>query len=239
MKERFGLDPQYPISRYVDGFTNAKVPDRAGEHDPAGKYVGNAGCTNPLFAGELRTGEDVCNLPAGPRTKELVFFGLIGGVPQTLLDGGPSWTKIVGQNPAAYDLAGLDPHMIPSIVPRAGLPPPAARGDNGPDPIHGREWDTKGRDLQYACTFPLPAPRQCMPGDPACECGAPEVALPLCGNGTEQVRGKAYPTPRELRVAQALGDQAVVGSICAADPKAAYAPMLGAFADRFAPRLAR
>src|SRR5690606_5730771 len=32
MKERYGIDPQYPISRYVDGFTKFRVPDRKAEH---------------------------------------------------------------------------------------------------------------------------------------------------------------------------------------------------------------
>ena len=39
---------------------------------------------------------------------------------------------------------------------------------------------------------------------------------PLCDTTTPttQVRGKAYPTIRELRVANGLGDQGVVASIC-------------------------
>ena len=53
MKERYGIDPQYPIKRYIDGLTKFRVPDRGAEHpsklrvanDPSkgrdiGDYVG-------------------------------------------------------------------------------------------------------------------------------------------------------------------------------------------------------
>ena len=39
--------------------------------------------------------------------------------------------------------------MIESMTARPGV---------GPDDVHTREWDTKNDDLQYACTFTLPAP---------------------------------------------------------------------------------
>ena len=175
MKQRFGVDPQYPLSRYVAGFRSPVIPDRASEHDASGRYVGTGKCTNPLFAAKLYAsdadaradGADLCNLPRGTRGKDLVYFAVVGGVPNTLLYDDAStmaprrkasldWPKILGRDPVAYDYAGQDPHMQQSTTARSGLPdatPP--RGINGTDAVNGREWNTQGKDLQYACTFPL------------------------------------------------------------------------------------
>jgi hypothetical protein len=236
VKRRFGVDPQFPIARYVDGFTKPRVPSRAAEHD-RGAYVGRTDCTNPLFAARLPTeaNEDLCKLPRGPRTKDLVYFAVIGGVPNQLLpDSGDSasidWERILGRDPARYDETGIDPHMIASTNPRPGLPGPSAADDA--DPVHGREWSTGGTDLQFACTFDLyeqqpdgttaSAPRRCPPGDTSCDCDGKRTT-PLCSKGdpTVQLRGKAYPTRRELMVARELGDHAVVASLC---PKQLVAP---------------
>src|SRR5262249_18188210 len=108
-----------------------------------------------------------------------------------------------------------------------------------------REWDTLGSDLQYACTFALPAEKDCT--DPrfmgACDCTAAGPNPPLC-NGATQIRGKAYPSIRELSVARALGARAVVASICPSqaappDPAYAYRPALRALGDRMARSLVR
>ena len=242
MKRRFGVDPQFPIARYVDGFTKSRVPDRDGEHAMVdgrpGPYVGAPSCGNPLFAGTLPDpdADDLCALPAGTRGKELVVFAVLGGVPPLLASGpSPDWTSILGQNPDAYDRAGIDPHMIPSIAPRAALnsdhPPSATRGDNGTDPVHGREWDTSGDDLQFACTFELPKMRSCANADPSCDCSASSTKNPpLCGPDVsgEQVRAKGYPSHRELRVAKGLGARGIVGSVCPSPGSSDY----GATMDR-------
>lgn len=135
---------------------------------------------------------------------------------------------------------GLDSHMITSTVPRPGLPAPSAtRGDNGTDPTHGREYTTGGGDLQYACTFALPAPRTCSPADPSCECGG-ALNPPLCGaTPGQQLRAKAYPTLRWLSVARALGDRAVIGSIYPVAPAAGYEETMNATAARIGPKLAK
>jgi hypothetical protein len=237
------VDPQYPIRRYIDGLTKSLVPNRAGEHpkdattnEPSKDYVGDAKCTNPLYARALPAGagDELCALPRGPRTPDMVVFAVIGGVPSQLLHFDPSdpdasrlssedWTKILGKDPGAYDYSGIDPHMVQSVAPRAGLPAPGSADDA--DPIHGRDWDTKSNvalDLQYACTFALPTPKNCK--DPkfanACDCDG-FTTSPLCapnpadGNKRSlQIRAKAYPSVRELMVARALGDQGVVASIC-------------------------
>jgi hypothetical protein len=230
MKKRYGVDPQFPLSRYVDAFTKRTVPSRASEHE-GGVYVGKATCDNPLFAARLPTepNEDLCKLPRGPRTPDLVYFGVIGGVPNRLLpaDGDAAkidWTTIVGKDPSRYDEAGIDPHMIVSTEPRPGLPGPSSADDA--DPVHGREWTTGGNDLQYACTFDLyerkpdgtavPLRRACSAGDGSCtDCDGKSDA-PLCAKTDRRVqtKGKAYPTRRELLVARALGDHAIVASLC-------------------------
>lgn len=245
MKERYGIDPQFPISRYVTGFTKQRVPNRDGEHTVAGTtvspYLDDANCTNPLFAASLpsKQGDELCNLPMGPRGKELVVFAVIGGVPETLAGANPDWTKILGKDPAAYDYSGQDPHMIPSLGARSGLPSPTStRGDNGTDPIHGREWDTGGNDLQFACTFALPATRACTAQDTSCDCADTTHNPPLCGATLgEQTRGKAYPTTRELRVVKELGDRGIAGSICPTNAALGFDGTMSTLADRLAPRL--
>lgn len=208
MKERYGIDPQYPIKRYVDGLKNLRVPNRKTEHPldkngVPGLYEGTPACTNPLFAGKLPSepGDDLCNLPRGTRTPDLVFFAVVGGVPNRLIFDGlesaqddaartaivldpdkramnaAKWAKVLGAAPEKFDYSGIDPHMIQSVNPRPGLPGPSpTRGDNGTDPDHGREFDTQKDDLQYACTFEIlvngaPAPRNCTTVE--CDCPPP------------------------------------------------------------------
>lgn len=259
MKKRFGVDPQFPIQRYVDALTASKVPRRDSEH-ANGRYVGTADCTNPLFAAQLPTkpNDELCKLARGPRSKDQVLFALIGGVPNTLLPGKGTnaeidWTKILGKAPERWDDTGIDPHMIVSIDPRSGLPGPGAANDA--DPVNGRDWSTMGGDLQYACTFPLvdfapdgttkPSSRTCVVGDRACDCLGPKgepTDSPLCDPKQKgvQVRGKAYPTRRELMVAKELGDRAVVASLCprqVTNPNAddfGYRPAAARIVDRLA-----
>lgn len=192
IKRRYGFDFQFPISRYVDGLASAKVPDRDGEHkDNSGNYSGKHSCANPLFAASVPTDPngDLCNVALEPRTPDLIYYAHIGGVPWQLLadaKGGDKasldandWKKIIGADPGHYDSTGIDSHMIESVLPRtaqnqATIPyftsalPPAASADNA-DPITGREWNTTksplGLDLEYACIFDLPIPKDCT--DPA------------------------------------------------------------------------
>jgi hypothetical protein len=243
MKERYGIDPQYPIRRYVEGFSKFRVPDRKTEHPTTvgadglrniAGYQGTPKCTNPLFAAKLpsKPDDELCDLPLGPRSPERVLFAVVGGVPNQLLHftpGNPQksaiteadWVKILGKDPAKYDFTGIDPHMIQSVAPREGLGgADRPRGDNGEDPAHGREWNTQKSDLQYACTFALSDEqvRTCAAGDPSCDCApdsdpARAQNPPLC-NGNDQVRAKAYPTVRELQVVRELGDQGIVSSLC-------------------------
>jgi hypothetical protein len=276
MKQRYGVDPQYPISRYVNGLRNLKVPDRNGQAhnskptDPDGTLCGLTtggcynpieNCINPLYALTLPTdpNADLCNLPTGPggRTPDggLVFFAAITGVPwQLLIDPATNqfkatlsrsdWVKIHGNNPEHYDWSGIDPHMWeaigPNEGPRASLPTPE-NGDttDTADPMSGREWDTQLADQQYACTFPLPRPKDCTLPQyaPACDCTAGKFP-PLCDttNHNLQVRGKAYPGIRQLTVVDKLGDNGIVASICPRsldpnNPDFGYRPAVRAIAS--------
>jgi hypothetical protein len=115
MQQRYGLDAQFPLGRYMLGLTSPKVPDRDHEYPPgANCYQGGVGapgcpaippttindadldCTNPLFAATLPDGSDLtpaalCNTAGagGPRTPDLVYYVHIGGVPQQLLQSTP------------------------------------------------------------------------------------------------------------------------------------------------------
>jgi hypothetical protein len=236
MKQRFGVDPQFPVSRYVDALTKPRVPLRDLEHDASGGYAPRAGCTNPLFAARLPTGagEELCKLPRGPRSPSLVYFAVIGGVPNTLLTdevsaGGTveqklDWTKILGRDPSRWDETGIDPHMLQSSRSRPGLSPASASDDD--DPVHGREWTTGGQDLQFACTFDLyerdasgaavPVRRACRAEERGlCDCNGTKDT-PLCApdDRNVQVKGKAYPTRRQLMVAKELDAQGIVASLC-------------------------
>jgi hypothetical protein len=257
-KRRFGIDFLYEIDRYVTALTKLNVPNRAGEL-----------VENPLFS------TDVAGVSL--RAPDKVFFGGIVGVPwQDIardpselaagfrnademsqpvaeLDGATTWDLILG-DPASYK-APLDPHMRESIDPRSGANPltgdaiePPSMAGGGPDPISGHEYTSLGRDdLQYACIFSLPTPRDCTtPGLVSCDCKDGMNDNPLCDPAdpanptttrTSQARAKAYPGLRELSLIKALGPQGVVGSICPkqlADPSApdyGYRPFVRSLFD--------
>ncbi len=285
MKAKYGVDLQFPISRYVHGLTSTMVPDRSGEYPSgAASYQGMDDCTNPLFAAHLpSSGQDsktLCKLAPGLRTKDLVFYAHIGGVPHQLLHfthGNPAasllsqsdWVKILGNglvngtNP--YDTSGIDPHMIESYQPRSGIPAPGGASN---DTITYHDWITDQPvevmgghvhqvDLQYACMFPLVdssgvlTSRDCTLAQNAASCDCPQLAgtvnlmqlPPICDPTTitKQVAAKAYPTIRELAVAQKLGNQGIVSSICPIDasdnathddPNYGYRPAVEVIVDR-------
>lgn len=218
-KRQFGVDPQFPLERYVQGLLSAKVPGRGDDHDADGHYTPTPTCDNPIFAPSLPTSADdeLCHLTAGPRSQRLVVLSVITGAPPELLHENmtPSdWVRVVGVDPAGYVFDGIDPHMVQSKTPRPGLPGPSSA--NNADPVHGREFETDGDDLQYACIFALDEPRNCDPASADCSCQRPDVSLPICDAASPrvQVAAKAYPGVRQLRLAQLLGDNAVASSIC-------------------------
>ncbi len=123
MRQKYGIDPQFPVERYFYGLTSAVVPNRDGEY-PVGAngYSGfgkNMTCTNPLYAASLPAQKDLsatiatatpvstadaktlCSLPTGARTSDKVFFAHIGGVPHQLLHFKPG-------DPVASTLSAAD-----------------------------------------------------------------------------------------------------------------------------------
>lgn len=243
-KRRFGIDFMYPIDRYTAGLTQTMVPDSSGQL-----------VNNPIYS-DLNPADDIKDI----RTPDRVFMTGIVGVPWQLIARNPDmpelgtknamelmlsdgngvtgWDQILG-DPANH-IAPKDMHMVESISPRPGLPPPNSPANA--DPIHGHEYTTvQLDDLQYACIFPLKQPRDCsVVGTIGCDCSNPNNDKPLCNpnNKTEQLNAKAYPGLRELSLLKSLGDQGVVGSICPVQnlddsaPTYAYLPVWTAFIER-------
>jgi len=258
-KERFGFDLLYPTARYVSGFGDGKVPDRDGNLVP-----------NPLFH---RNGID--------RDRSLFTLAVVAGVPwQDIvtpdslsgsslrfmttqeLTSNKRWPVILG-NPDQF-VEPSDPFMRESIGDRTGKNPiidaeivPSTSEDPTANPINGHEQIATGSDLQYACTFPLLAPRICdqqaLEQGVGCDCFEDDLVYnrPLCnppGGGratTTQYYGKAYPALRELSVVQQLGRRSVLGSICAANTQDTrredygYGPIVSALGNRLATTLVK
>jgi hypothetical protein len=167
--------------------------------------------------------------------------------------GNTFWDDIVG-DPEAY-VPPLSPFMQESTVPRHGIDPITGVdvSSNG-NPITGHDWNIPmpAGDIEYACTFPLPTPRDCSVPGVDCDCtGNPNANNPLCapnpndnGNPTLQVGAKAYPGVRNLAIAKGLGDQGFVGSICpkqlvdSTQPDYGYRPAVRGILDRLQQRLA-
>jgi hypothetical protein len=211
----------------------------------------------------------------------MIYYAAIAGVPHQLLQAKPGspecsaetdpvdcpqknvlspadWTLITGRDPEHYDFRGTDFHMIESTEPRtvntggwatASQCPPGVP-DNC-DPINGREWTTGKQDLQFACIFALPEPKDCTQPHffGACDCapGALNSSTQLC-QGTTQRFGKAYPSVREMVIAHAMsqvnaaaGGQGIVSSLCPihvfesapGDPVLGYRPAATAMINRF------
>jgi hypothetical protein len=204
MKAKYGVDPQFPILRYVTGLSSPIVPDRLGEYPVgASAYVGTNDCTNPLYAASLPDGSatdaaTLCNLPPGTRSPSLVFYTHIGGVPYELLHFAPGdvnastltdsdWVKILGNDPLHFDYTGIDPHMIESYAPRSGVAAPGSA--NSADPVNGHDWVTDtgtghvlNVDREYACIFPLadssgnPTTRDCTQAQNQSFCDCPRTS---------------------------------------------------------------
>jgi hypothetical protein len=256
-KRRFGIDFLYGIDRYRDALSSKIIPNREGSM-----------VSNPIFTDLNPNDMDssirdkglvfiagIVGVPwqdiarkAMDGTPDLLA-GLdangkaVGGFknadelstpdPATKLTG---WDMILG-DPANY-VAPKDPHMIESVQPRMGLPGPMSPA--GTDPLNGHEYTIANNDLQYACIFDLPAPRDCaVMGVNGCDCNAGSDN-PLCDETTKtlQVRAKGYPGLRELAALKAAASQGIVASVCPAQLKDktksdyGYRPAIGSIIDR-------
>jgi hypothetical protein len=117
------------------------------------------------------------------------------------------------------------------------------------NPINGHEYSINNiDDLQYACVFDLPSPRDCSdPSIVSCDCKDAFNDNPLCatdpmsGDKTLQVKAKAYPGLRHLAVVR--GVNGVPAAICpkqltdSSTPDYAYRPAVRALIDRVVTRL--
>ena len=239
-----------------------QVPDQKGDLVP-----------NPLFV-DLDPDDDV----RGQRSQGLVFLAGIVGVPwqdiakdpTTLVKGLKSakelairengvstWDIILGD--PEKGILPLDPHMHEKTEERTGTNPvtgtslaPSTAGVMA-DPISGHE-KPEDDSPQYACIFPLLEPLDCV--GQACDCNQPN-GNPLCQDpsgayGSTQYHAKAYPGLRELSVLKAIGDQAIVASVCPANmdgatekdasaendaPDFGYRPAIGALVDQLKDKL--
>ena len=246
-KRRFGIDFLYPIDRYTTALTSAMVPDREGSMMP-----------NPIFS-DLNPSDSDSTV----RDSKLVVLAGVVGVPwqsiardpadvtkgfrnageMTVKDanGNSGWDVVLG-DPANL-VPPVDLHMRESVQPRVGLPGP--QSPPNADPIHGHEYTIANNDLQYACTFPLPTPRDCsVMGVNGCDCNV-GTDNPLCdpANKTLQLRAKGYPGLRELAVLKGVSEQGVVASVCAAQATVpaqsdyGYRPAMAAITAALLPHL--
>ncbi|MBW2522704.1 MAG: hypothetical protein JRI23_00950, partial [Deltaproteobacteria bacterium] len=274
-KRRFGIDFLQPIDRYVDGLTSHTVADREGnvvgnplfsDLDPnddissvrSPQFVILASIQGvPWQDIARRTSEGEPDLRQGRDAQGRRVGGFQSAAE---LSANDTWDLILG-DPTYYHTQSSarpqDPLMRESVDPRSGTnpitgdslaPPGAATMAN---PINGHEYTIDQRnDLQYACIFELPQPRDCTaPGVVACDCPDAVNDNPLCQNdqnqfGTTQYRAKAYPGIRQLELLKQLGARAALGSICPAQlddasrPDFGYVPSIRALVEAIRPRLA-
>jgi hypothetical protein len=177
----------------------------------------------------------------------------------------------VGKNTFWQDIAGdpenyvlpISPYMQESTTPRTGTdpitstimaPPQPPQQNDGmlgpnPNPINGHEWNvgTPPGDIQYACIFNLPTPKDCSTTTTSCDCssGSTTSDNPLCDPNpndsmklTLQTRAKAYPGVKNLAIAEGLQTQGITASICPAQltdntsPDYGYRPAVNAILSR-------
>ncbi|HTV17842.1 MAG TPA: hypothetical protein VMG12_04205, partial [Polyangiaceae bacterium] len=246
-KRRFGYDFLYPTARYVNALKQTRLclgrPDLAEQGCQEANLV-----NNPLYAG----GRDrslvflggIVGVPwqalassKGADGQPLTDPDVLRYKTATELAADDTWGDILGSpgvrwQPAADGSAEVasrpatpprNPYMIESQFARPGV----MRGND----INGRDYDTNDKngregtpsDLEYACIFPLPQPRDCTGSDAlGCDCTQGDLDRPLCERepgvtqpGTTQYYAKAYPGLRQLQVLHDYGDNSIVASICA------------------------
>jgi hypothetical protein len=266
-KRRFGYDFLFPTQRYVNAL---EQPELCLDHsDLSAPSCPSPLVPNPLFAGgrtpervllagivgvpwqSIASGTDSTGRPLSDPGRQLRFkssseftsadWNRIVGAPGTL---GRVASDGMLEVPAVPPLPPSEPTMVESSAPRANV--------SAGNPINGRERDTGAGqatpdDLQYACIFPLPTPRNCAQVDPnttTCDCFPGETDSPLCeatpangSPGSIQYWAKAYPGLRQLRVLQGLGERSAVSSICARNttdverPDFGYRPAVAALLE--------
>jgi hypothetical protein len=209
-----------------------------------------------------------------PRDRSLVFLAGITGVPWQDVSDQQSWSDPKRLHYLTYEeleaegrwdwMLGKpgelpqDPFMLESPVDRTTLAisqahPSGVAGSlvassaaTRQSPINGHESNvTDGRELQYACIFPMNRQPACVDRDQGCDCSPDESTYnrALC-DGNVQSHAKAFPGTRQLEVLRGVGQRtknAIVASICpkvtatpdpASDPDYGYNPAVNALIDR-------
>jgi hypothetical protein len=255
-KGRFGVDFLYPTQRYVNALTRAELcrsaPDLSTDGCEAADII-----VNPLFKGGRLPSEvylsGILGVPWQVLAANRDANGQAINADEVLrfkayaeLSADGTWQRIIGSPgvpwQAATDLkpevAGSPriPPSLPQMLETSQFPRPRVVVGNA---LNGRDYDTaqgtapgggtpRPDDLQYACIFPLPTPRDCAALDPNidnCDCYEGALDRPLCEQtpgvtaaGSLQYWAKAYPSTRQLQVLKDVGAQtanSVVASICA------------------------
>jgi hypothetical protein len=286
-KRRFGVDFLYPTQRYVNALTQSTLCSSAPDLTTTGCDAADLH-PNPLFRmgrSPLRVFlAGIIGVPWQAISTDKDPSGRLIGSPDILrlktyaeLTQTGVWEQILGKPGLAWR---AETDFVPEIPGSPGVPPalpqmvestdfPRPGVDVG-NPINGRDFDTMqgtatqtgapptANDLQYACTFPLPAPRDCAALDPKtdnCDCYSGVLDRPLCEQtpgvtpaGTTQYWAKAYPGLRQLQVLRELGIQttnSIVASICARNttdpnkPDFGYRPAMAAIIERLQAQLAK
>jgi hypothetical protein len=253
-KARYGMDLLYPIDRYRKGLTSRLVADRSGRM-----------VLNPLFAAP--DGQE-------PRDPGFVHLMAIVGVPwQDIADDrsleGDSlrflipveldhlgrWDVVLGDPTASPPIPPSDPFMREAVAERGGENPitfeqtvPATSQSPRASKINGHEHLNVADDqLQYACTFPLAAPRPCdAAGTTSCACSEADIAKnsALCqppaggASGSTQYYAGGYPGTRFLQLIKNAGQEigSSVASICPksideSSPSYGYLPAMNGLAS--------
>ncbi len=256
-KARYGIEFFYPPSRYVSGLTSTQVADATGTMVTNPIYSVNANEPNAavrdpslvFYAAitgvpwKLIARQDADGTPdliAGINTTDNTPEGGFKTYQELLgqdSKGNTFWDDILG-DPENYVLP-LSPFMQESTVPRSGTDPITGIAISPPgspvgaNTLNGHEWNPTGStggppgDIEYACIFDLPTPRDCSQPGAVCDCdGDASKDNPLCdpnpndsGNLTLQSRAKAYPGVKNLAIVKGMQNQGIAASICPAQTK--------------------
>lgn len=266
-KRRFGIDFLYPVQRYVDALTQPEVQDRNGNIEPNPIFddlnpndaVTSVRGPGLVFLGGI-TGvpwQDIARVDPNGNPNLIAGVGGPGFQSPAQMEANGVWDRILG-DPSCYatDPSCLpqDPLMIASTEVRSGTQPvtgdPVTTSSNPlANSINGHDYSIPEKnDLQYACIFDLPTPRDCSTAGATefCECKSGDTEdNPLCYDGMAftqtQLRAKSYPTPRQLEVLKGMGIRAVVGSTCPEQltdpslPNYGYVPTVLGLIERLKP----
>jgi len=278
-KRRFGVDFLYPTERYVNALSQYEICWNALDLSVEGCAQGDIQ-QNPLFKDGRQKNLVFFGGIVGVPWQAIQASVDANGrpVPDTQLrfknyadlsaPGDTTWDQILGLPGTPWQAGGngrTEVTGVPAVPPKMVqmLESEFARpGVQIGNTINGREYDTAtGQDaagtpdnLEYACIFPLPAPRDCTKRDPtkgeACDCYAGDLDRPLCEQkpgttaaGTTQYWAKAYPGTRHLQVLKDFGANSIVASICARNvsdqnaPDFGYRPAIAAIVDRLKEQL--